>query len=134
MILLTLPFLVPINRRLARLESLAALDTALSDRRRLDALHRTRVVALGAAMVLFNNRALLRGLALYEGPHAGIDPRALGAEFYIPTAIVPLLLISHFLIFRLLMRKKEGAGDSTARIGCCDRMIFPILKTYASNN
>jgi uncharacterized membrane protein len=52
-IVLTLIFLVPINKRLALLESLAALDTALSDHRRWDARHRVRVAAPGAAMVLF---------------------------------------------------------------------------------
>jgi hypothetical protein len=49
----------------------------------------------GAADLLFG---------LYEGPHAGIHPETLGAAFYLPTAIVPLLLTSHLLIFRLLMR------------------------------
>jgi hypothetical protein len=47
-------------------------------------------------------------LAFYEGPHARIDPGALGAAFYLPTAIVPLLLTTHFLIFRLLMQRKQS--------------------------
>lgn len=51
----------------------------------------------GAADLLF---------AIYQGPHAQIDPGALGAAFYIPTAIVPPLLVTHFLIFRLLLRRK----------------------------
>jgi hypothetical protein len=53
----------------------------------------------GAADLLF---------AFYQGPHAGIDPATLGAAFYIPTAIVPPLLVTHFLIFRLLMRKEQS--------------------------
>ena len=51
----------------------------------------------GAADLLF---------ALYQGLRLQIDPGALGAAFYIPTAIVPPLLVTHFLIFRLLLRPK----------------------------
>jgi hypothetical protein len=42
--------------------------------------------------------------AFYAGPHAQLQPGSLGAAFYLPTAMVPLLLVSHFLIFRLLLR------------------------------
>jgi hypothetical protein len=44
--------------------------------------------------------------ALYQGPHVGIHPEALGAAFYIPATVVPPLLVTHFLIFRLLLRSK----------------------------
>lgn len=40
--------------------------------------------------------------AFYEGAHNQLDPEALGAAFYLITAIVPLLLVSHVLIFALL--------------------------------
>ena len=55
----------------------------------------------GAADLLF---------AFYEGPHAGIhpDPEMLGAAFYLVTAIVPPLLVTHFLIFGLLLRSKAS--------------------------
>ncbi len=43
--------------------------------------------------------------AVYEAPHGGVRPEMLGAAFYLPTAIVPLLLVSHFLIFGLLLRR-----------------------------
>ena len=46
--------------------------------------------------------------AFYEGPHAGIHPEMLGAAFYIPTAIVPPLIVTHFLVFRLLIRKEKS--------------------------
>lgn len=49
----------------------------------------------GAADLLF---------AIYQGQRLGISPGAFGATFYIPTAIVPPLLVTHFLIFRLLVR------------------------------
>jgi hypothetical protein len=42
-IVLNLFFLVPINNRLARLESSAAVNKALIDHRKWDALHRLRV-------------------------------------------------------------------------------------------
>jgi len=45
--------------------------------------------------------------AIYQGIlGAKIDAGALGAAFYIPTAIVPPLLATHALIFWLLLRPK----------------------------
>src|SRR5262245_18816111 len=41
--------------------------------------------------------------ALYQGQHTQIVPGTLGAAFYIPTAIVPPLLVTHALIFGLLV-------------------------------
>jgi len=51
----------------------------------------------GAADLLF---------AGYQGARVQMDPGALGAAFFIPTAVVPPLLITHGLIFRLLIRPK----------------------------
>lgn len=46
--------------------------------------------------------------AIYEGQiGARIDVGSLGAAFFIPTLIVPPLLITHALIFRLLLRTRE---------------------------
>jgi hypothetical protein len=42
--------------------------------------------------------------AFYKGARVNLEPGALGAGFYIVTAIVPPLLVSHALIFELLMR------------------------------
>jgi hypothetical protein len=43
--------------------------------------------------------------AIYEGQFgAGIDAGALGATFFIPTVIVPLLLVTHALMLWLLLR------------------------------
>jgi uncharacterized membrane protein len=52
-IVLTLIFLVPINSRLAREESHAFAEQAHSEHKRWDSMHRARVIALCAAMVLF---------------------------------------------------------------------------------
>jgi hypothetical protein len=51
----------------------------------------------GAADLLF---------ALYQGLHVQIDPGMLGAAFFIPTAIVPPLLVTHALIFGVLTRAR----------------------------
>jgi hypothetical protein len=52
----------------------------------------------GAADLLF---------AFYQGPHVRLHPETLGAAFYIPTAIVPALLVTHFLVFQILFRKMK---------------------------
>ena len=52
--------------------------------------------------------------AFYQANAAGLSPGELGAAFYIPTAIVPLLLITHALIFRLLLRHEPAAVAAPA--------------------
>lgn len=52
----------------------------------------------GAADLLF---------AFYQGASVQLEPGSLGAGYYIVTAIVPPLLVSHALIFRLLLRGRE---------------------------
>jgi hypothetical protein len=45
--------------------------------------------------------------AFYQGQFGvPLDPRMLGAAFFIPTAVVPPLLVTHGLIFWLLVRQK----------------------------
>jgi hypothetical protein len=47
--------------------------------------------------------------AVYQGNiNVKIDPGTLGAAFYIPTAVVPPLLVTHALIFWLLLRSKAS--------------------------
>jgi hypothetical protein len=46
--------------------------------------------------------------AIYDGQiGVRIGPGSLGAAFYIPTVVVPPLLVTHGLIFRLLLRPKR---------------------------
>jgi len=52
----------------------------------------------GAADLLF---------AAYQGSHVQINPGMLGAAFFIPTAVVPPLLVTHGLIFWLLLNSKS---------------------------
>ena len=47
--------------------------------------------------------------AIYNGQFGvGIAPGSLGAAFYIPTLIVPALLITHGLIFWILLRPRQA--------------------------
>jgi hypothetical protein len=45
--------------------------------------------------------------AFYQGAHVQLDPATLGAAFFIVTAIVPPLLVTHALIFRVLAFKNS---------------------------
>jgi hypothetical protein len=42
--------------------------------------------------------------AFYQGNSVGFAPGQLGAAYFIPTFVVPLLLITHVLVFRLLLQ------------------------------
>jgi hypothetical protein len=53
--------------------------------------------------------------AFYQGLiGVGIKPGQLGAVFFSPTVAVPLLFVTHVLVFRLLLR---GDGEGAARDG-----------------
>jgi hypothetical protein len=59
-----------------------------------------------AAVWIFNVWGLADLLfAYYEAAHVQISPGSLGAGFYLVTAIVPPLLVSHVLVFRFLISK-----------------------------
>jgi hypothetical protein len=68
------------------------------------ALSRTASWAI-VAVWIFNSWGAADFLfAMYQGPRVHLVPGWLGAGFYVVTAIVPPLLISHALIFRELRR------------------------------
>ncbi|BEU23549.1 hypothetical protein [Paraburkholderia sp. 22B1P] len=62
----------------------------------------------GAGIVvawIFNGWGLADLLnAFYQANHAGLVAGQLGATYFIPTLVVPLLLIAHGLIFRILLQ------------------------------
>jgi hypothetical protein len=60
----------------------------------------------GAADLLF---------AGFQGQRLQLDPGALGAAFFIPTLIVPPLLVTHALIFWLLLRSNGSREKSAAK-------------------
>ena len=45
--------------------------------------------------------------AFYQANATGLSPGQLGATYFIPTLIVPLLLITHALAFRLLLQHQQ---------------------------
>ena len=46
--------------------------------------------------------------AFYQANHAGLLPGQLGATYFIPTVIVPLLMITHVLAFRVLLQHQRN--------------------------
>ena len=52
--------------------------------------------------------------ANYEGIHLGVQAGQMGAAYFLPTFIVPLFLITHGLMFWLLLRNESEAGEPAA--------------------
>jgi hypothetical protein len=46
--------------------------------------------------------------AFYRAGSAGLVPGQLGATYFIPTFLVPMLFISHIVVFRILLRHGDG--------------------------
>jgi hypothetical protein len=53
--------------------------------------------------------------AFYQANHAGLLAGQLGATYFIPTVIVPLLLITHGLAFRVLLRHQPEPAMQESR-------------------
>ena len=53
--------------------------------------------------------------ANYQGIHLGVQAGQLGAAYFLPTFIVPLFLITHGLMFWLLLRNENEAAVPAAR-------------------
>ena len=45
--------------------------------------------------------------AFYQGNHAALIPGQLGAAYFIPTIVVPLMLITHVMAFRILLQHRR---------------------------
>lgn len=54
--------------------------------------------------------------AFYQANHARLLAGQLGAAYFIPTFFVPLLLITHVLVFRILLRHENEAAMRESRI------------------
>jgi hypothetical protein len=52
--------------------------------------------------------------ALVQGVRTNVDPGALGAAFFIPTALVPPGLMTHALAFRLLVQTRRQLADGSS--------------------
>jgi hypothetical protein len=53
--------------------------------------------------------------AFYQANHAGLLAGQLGATFFLPTVLVPLLLITHGLAFRILLRHQPEHAMQESR-------------------
>lgn len=74
---------------------------------------RTRLgIALAWLFNLWGTADLLN--AFYQGNQVGLQPGQLGAAYFIVTVLVPLLFITHGLVFRLLL---QGDGAAAAHSG-----------------
>jgi hypothetical protein len=45
--------------------------------------------------------------AFYQANRSGLTPGELGATYFIPTLVVPLLLITHAVVFRILLQRSS---------------------------
>ena len=55
--------------------------------------------------------------AFYQANRAGLTAGQLGAAYFIPTFVVPLLLITHLLAFRILLQhQSESAVQASRRL------------------
>ena len=53
--------------------------------------------------------------AFYQANHAGLIAGQLGATYFIPTLVVPLLLITHGLAFRILLQHQNVSAVQESR-------------------
>jgi len=53
--------------------------------------------------------------AFYQAAHAGLLAGQLGAAFFLPTLLVPLLLITHGLAFRILLQHQAELAMQQSR-------------------
>jgi hypothetical protein len=55
--------------------------------------------------------------AFYQANHAGLMAGQLSAAYFIPTLVVPLLLITHGLVFRILLQHDSAAQRRVLHFG-----------------
>jgi hypothetical protein len=53
--------------------------------------------------------------AFYQANHAGLIAGQLGATYFMPTLVVPLLLITHGLVFRILLQHRSESAMRESR-------------------
>ena len=71
-------------------------------------------VAIAWIFNLWGSADLLN--AFYQANSSGLLPGQLGAAFFIPTIIVPLLLITHGVAFRILLRHQSEPAMRETRL------------------
>jgi len=55
--------------------------------------------------------------AFYQANHAGLMVGQLGATYFMPTFVVPLLFITHGLVFRILVRHEDECEAGNSQFG-----------------
>jgi hypothetical protein len=65
------------------------------------------IFSLWGSVDLFN--------AFYQANHAGLMAGQLGTSYFIPTLVVPLLLITHGLAFRILLERDNAFAANKIR-------------------
>jgi hypothetical protein len=114
-----LSFIVPgvvasdIPQAFARAAAYGDIATAVLALLALLALRSRLGVALAWAVNVWGTADLVN--AFYLANATGLAPSQLGAAFYIPTFVVPLLFVTHFLMFRTLSRSADAALERPAR-------------------
>jgi hypothetical protein len=63
--------------------------------------------------------------AFYQGNRWGVGmaPGLQGAAYFIPTVLVPLLLVTHVLVFRILLRRDAAVGQRDGTGGGEGRLV-----------
>jgi hypothetical protein len=70
-------------------------------------------VAVAWIFSLWGSADLLN--SFYQAYHSGLLAGQLGAAFFIPTFVVPLLLITHGLVFRILLQHQNVSAVQESR-------------------
>jgi hypothetical protein len=63
--------------------------------------------------------------AFYQAGHAALVPGQLGATYFLPTLVVPLLFITHVLAFRLLLRRESDRRSMPRRVHAGNPSVEP---------
>lgn len=108
------PDLPPLFAQCAAVGDLAAAVLALMSF--LTLRSGTAGIAIAWTFNLWGAADLLN--AFYQAGRGGLVPGQLGAAYFLPTLVVPLLLITHGLAFRILVRhQREASGAVAAAAG-----------------
>jgi len=78
-------------------------------------LPRAAGVAMAWVFNVWGSTDLLN--AFYQANAAGLIPGQLGAAYFIPTLVVPLLFVTHALTFRILVRREGETSHRSVFLG-----------------
>lgn len=65
--------------------------------------------------------------AFYQGNRIGLAPGQQGAAYFIPTVLVPLLLITHGLVFRLLLKREVRETHESETTGKMKYFLYKLI-------